>query len=221
DRARAQRAVEADDELRAVGEKQREAIALANTERLQPCGKAVGEPVELGVDQRCFDEPVRNEGAEDDRGRLRVACGGVREELLERDRGIAKRVGHAGVVVREPRALDRDPDAQPQPPPRYRSTRMRWWTNACAPAVLRQSCVRHIDSRQGEHRVAALGLDRLVVPAGGAAEQCAAIGATEHAREKAKAGGRVDATDDRATWRDPVATTRPRIRLPALACPNA
>src|SRR5438552_2633435 len=32
--------------------------------------------------------------------------------------------GHAGVVVREPRALGRDPDAQPQPPPRYRSTRM-------------------------------------------------------------------------------------------------
>src|SRR5207249_12048280 len=77
---------------------------------------------------------------------------------------------------------------------------------------LRQSCVRHVNSRHGEHRVAALGLDRLVIPAGSAAQQRAAIGATEHAREEVQAGRRVDAIDDRATWCDAVATTRPRIR---------
>jgi hypothetical protein len=124
DRARAQRAVEGDDELRAVGEKQRDAITLANTERLQPFGKAVSESIESGVAHRSFDEPVRDDRAEDDRGRPRVACGGVREEPMQGDRGITKRVGHARVVVRDPRALGHDPDTQPQPPARYRSTRI-------------------------------------------------------------------------------------------------
>src|SRR5438309_12026565 len=79
------------------------------------------------------------------------------------------------------------------------------------PALLRQSCVRHVDSRYGDHRVATLRLDRLVVPAGGAAQQRAAVGAAEHAREEAQAGGRVDAIDDRGTRRDAIATTRPRL----------
>lgn len=111
DRTSAQGAVEGDDELRAVGQEQGETIALANSERLEPGGEAVSEPVKLRVREQCFDEPAGDDSAEDGRDRLRVARGGVREQPLERDGRVVERMGHAGVVVREPRALGRDPDA--------------------------------------------------------------------------------------------------------------
>src|SRR6266566_234726 len=178
---------------------------------------SVPGPVELGVGQRPFDESMPDDRAEDRRDRPRMTRGGVTEELLKGNGGIGERARHARVVVLPPRALGRDPDAQPQPPARYRSTRTSSRRMPALQRPLRQSAVRHVDSRYGDHRVAALGLDRLVVPAGGAAQQRAAIGAAEHAREEAQAGGRVDAIDDRATWRDAVATTRPRIRRPDVA----
>src|SRR5437879_1448076 len=90
DRARAQRAIEGDDELRAVGQEQRDAIAFANAERLEARGEAVRAPIELGVRQRCFEKSTGDDGAEDRRDRPRVARGGVREELLEGDRGIGE-----------------------------------------------------------------------------------------------------------------------------------
>src|SRR5207237_5529783 len=80
------------------------------------------EPLELGVRERSFDESVPHDRAEDRRDRTRMTRGGVGEELLEGNGGIVERVRHAGVVVLPPWALGRDPDAQPQPPVRYRST---------------------------------------------------------------------------------------------------
>src|SRR5438128_8532843 len=63
--------------------------------------------------------------AEDRRDRPRMTRGGVAEELLKGNGGIGERARHARVVVLPPRALGRDPDAQPHPPARYRSTRNR------------------------------------------------------------------------------------------------
>src|SRR5437867_4705256 len=126
DRPCAQRAVEGDDELRAVGQKERDAVALADAERLKARGEAVREPVELGVGQRPFDESMPDDRAEDRRDRPRMTRGGVAEELLKGNGGRGERARHARVVVLRPRALGRDPDAQAHPPARYRTTRNRW-----------------------------------------------------------------------------------------------
>src|SRR5438034_9091694 len=53
---------------------------------------------------------------------MRVARGGVREELLERDRGVGERARYARVVMREPRSLDRN--AHHPEGDCYRNTRM-------------------------------------------------------------------------------------------------
>jgi len=129
DRARSQRAVERDDELRAVGQKQRDPVPFADAQRLEARGEVVREPIELGVRERSFDESMPDDDAEDRRDRPRMTRGGVGEELLERNGGVVERVRHAGVVLLQPGALGRDPDAQPQPPARYRSTSDEWPTN--------------------------------------------------------------------------------------------
>jgi len=134
DRARAQRAIEGDDELRAVGQEQRDAIAFANAERLEARGEAVREAIEFGVGQRRFDEPTGDDRAEDRRDRARVARGGVCEELLEGDPGICERTRHAGVIVLQPRALGRDPGVHLSRRGRYRSTGLEGHRSASAAA---------------------------------------------------------------------------------------
>src|SRR5947208_5711426 len=129
DRPCAQRAVEGDDELRAVGQKERDAVDLADAEGLKARGEAVREPVELGVGQRAFDQSMPDDPAADRRERPRMTRGGVAEELLKGNGGLGERARHAGVVLLQPGALGRDPDAQPQPPARYRSTSDEWPTN--------------------------------------------------------------------------------------------
>src|SRR6267378_257452 len=149
DRARSQRAVEGDDELRAVGQKQRDAVPFADAQRLEARREAVREPLELGVRERSFDESMPDDRAEDRCDRPRMTRGGVGEELLEGNGGIVERVRHAGVVLLQPRALGRYPDAQPQPPARYRSTRNRWSTNTCAIASRESAPGGCVDNEKG------------------------------------------------------------------------
>ena len=108
DRARAQRAVERDHELRAVRQQERHPIALPHAQRLQAGGESVREAVELRVGERRVEQPAGDDAAEERRHRVGEAAGGVAEELRERDGGVGEGVGHARVVVREPRPLDRN-----------------------------------------------------------------------------------------------------------------
>src|SRR5438105_10765744 len=97
DRARSQRAVEGDDELRAVGQKQRDPVPLADAQRLEARSEALREPLELGVRERSFDESMPDDRAEDRRDRPRMTSGGGGEELLAGNGGIVERVRHAYV----------------------------------------------------------------------------------------------------------------------------
>ena len=104
DRAGLERAVERDDELRAVREHDRDAVALLDPERLQAGGEPVGETTDVVPGESRVEESRAHHAAVDRRGISRVGPDGLVEEALERYRRIGQGPRDTVVVERVPRS---------------------------------------------------------------------------------------------------------------------